>query len=53
MKKEAWEAKQKRIGETAKQVAAILAENSVTYNEVPQIFGKVRDYLVVNKVDSD
>lgn len=51
--KEAWEAKQKRIEETAKQIAAILAKNGVTYNEVPQIFGKAQDYLVVNKADSD
>lgn len=44
----AWEEGQKRIGETAKQVAAILAQNGVTYNEVPPIFGKAKSLLVIS-----
>ena len=47
MTKEMWESNQKRIRETAKQVAAILAENNVAYNEVSQVFGEAKDYLIV------
>lgn len=53
MDKEKWEEKQKRIRETAEQVAAILAENHVTYNEVPQIFGIAKDCLAVSRADPD
>lgn len=48
-----WEEKQKRIGETARQVATILAKNNVTYLEVPQVFGKAQEYLVISKADLD
>lgn len=48
--KDEWEIREKRIGETAKQVAVILAENYVTYNEVPQIFRRVLEHLIVSGV---
>lgn len=48
-----WKEKQKRIGETAKQVAEILAKNKITYLEVPQVFGKAKNYLVISEAGLD
>lgn len=53
MDKEKWKTKQKRIRETAEQVAEVLAENHVTYNEVPQIFGIAKDCLAVSMPDKE